>query len=341
MLSEFHFVSPLWLIGIFVIFIGFITTRHKALKSPSIIRPISLYYPLLVVLESQHSHHKHKNSRLWLGISFSLLFFSLAQPAFKTAIKNTGITQQNVDLILVVNTSVSMVLRDYKEQNTQGDVQQFDRMAKTKHVLAQLVKQFKGKRIGLVVLGRPASVWLPLTGDKNQIHYAIDKLQTTLGGRTSDMGATLQLVGEQFNHPSEQQKMVLLVNDGYLQIGAVSPIESVKALVSKHFIVHSLAIGSPKRPKFSLGIGHLIYAPVDLKLMQSLALAGQGSMVHAWHNNAVDELLNAIDIPNTKPTASLSRVKNTALYFYPLSLALFILLAMVFPISRIAAVKQS
>jgi len=340
MLNEFYFVNPLWLIGIFVILVGLIITRHKTLKSPSIIRPISLYYPLLVALESQQSHRKPKNSRLWLGISFSLLFISLAQPAFKTALKNTAITQQNVDLILVVNTSVSMVLRDYKEQNAQGDVLQFDRMAKTKQVLKQLIKQFKGKRIGLVVLGRPASVWLPLTGDKNQIRYAIDKLQATLGGRTSDIGATLQLVSKQFNHPSEQQKMILLVNDGYLQIGAVSPIASVKALVSKHFIVHSLAIGSPKRPKFSLGIGHLIYAPVDLKLMQSLALAGKGSMVHAWHNNTVDELLQVIDVPNSKPTASLSRVKNTALYFYPLSLALFMLLQLLFPINRLAVVKQ-
>ncbi len=335
MLSEFYFIQPLWLSCIIAIIIWFTLTQHKPLRLPNIIKPIAVFYPLLMALEHKPIQSKAQNSRFWFSIFLILISISLAQPAFKSPLKNTQITQQNVDLMLVVNTSVSMVLRDYKEKDANGQLQQFDRMAKTKRVLKQLVTGFKGKRIGLIVLGRPAALWLPLTGDMGQIQFAIEHLKTTLGGRTSDMGAALQLVSSHIKSSPKQQNMVLLVNDGYLQLGSISPIESIKQLTKKNIIVHTLAIGSPKRPNFSLGLGHLIYSPVDLKLMQTLATTGNGKMIHAWQNNTAEEILAVIDQPVITPKSSLTRFKNTALYGYPLSVALCIMLLMLFPIHRL------
>jgi len=335
MLTDVHFIYPAWLILILVVIAWFLATRKKTLNTPSVIQPITLFYPLLLALNFHTKKQKIQNKRLWVGIIFCLLAITLAQPVFKTPIKNSATANQATDLILVVNTSVSMVLKDYKEVDKNGVLQQFDRMQKTKQVLKQLVTRFKGERLALVVLGNPATLWLPLTNDKNLVLQAIKQLQTTLGGRNSDIGSALTLVDKQFQQPSKQQKMVLLVNDGYAQIGSVSPIQSVKQLVEHHFIVNTLAIGSPKLPKFSLGIGHLIYSPADLKLMRALAKAGKGSMVHAWKNKTVDELLKVIDQPINKPSYSKTRFKNNALYIYPLSLSMLLIVFLLFPIRRL------
>ncbi len=341
MFNAFYFITPLWLVGVLAVFLGLFFSPKRHIKTPKVIQSITLYYPLLNALNKTQTAKKSNHHSALISLIVICIFISLAQPAIKTPLENKQQKTQAVDLILVVNTSVSMVLRDYMDEDNHGELIQLDRMTKTKQLLKQLVTRFKGKRIGLVVLGRPASVWLPLTGDKCQVQHAIARLQTTLGGRTNDIGATLQLVLKHFKQPSTSQKTVLLINDGYLQIGSVSPLQGIQQLVEKGFILHSLAIGSPQRPNYSLGIGHLIYAPVDLKLMGSLAKAGQGKMIHAWNNETVNELLTLLDKPILTPTLSKTRFTISALYFYPLGLAMLLMLLLVFPFKSLFIKKPA
>ncbi len=339
MSTEFYFAEPLWFIATVCVIAWFIFTHHKPLHTPHITQAIQVFYPLLNALKQPQKTTTEHNSRFAFSLIIVLLSISLAQPGIKKAISYTPNQQQNVDLMLVVNTSVSMVLRDYQEPDKHGILQQFDRMEKTKRILQQLVSRFKGQRIGLVILGRPAAVWLPLTSDMEQIQFAIQHLKTTLGGRTNDIGASLQLVAEQFETASTYQQKVLLVNDGYLQLGSTSPLHSIRQLAQRNITVHTLAIGSPQRPEYSLGVGHLIYSPVDLSLMRSLAKAGNGKMIHAWKNQTVDELLAAIDQPITQNSNTTTQIYSTALYAYPLSLATGILLFVFFPSLRFTRAK--
>lgn len=328
--------------ALIAIALWFFVTKRQPLASPNVIQDITLFYPALSGFKINNNGSKslkQNHNRLLISLILSLCLIALAQPVIKTEIIEDTKQQQATDLILVVNTSVSMVLRDYMQKNDAGDTIQLSRMDKTKQLLRDLVNQFKGQRIALVVLGRPASVWLPLTHDKNQIQHAIQRIQPTLGGRTNDIGGAMQLVLKSFNEESKYKKLVLLVNDGYLQIGSSSPVASVQQLVNNQFTVHSLAIGSPKLPEFSLGIAHLLYAPVDLQLMQSLADAGQGQMIHAWENDDVSELVKAISIPENA-TPNSTRYQISSLYMVPLGLAMCLFIVYVFPIKRLWASKS-
>ncbi len=242
-----------------------------------------------------------------------------------------------VDLILVVNTSVSMTLKDYM-----FDGQQLDRMAMTRLSLQKFVSEFKGQHIALVILGRPSSIWLPLTTDFSLVKKMIGRIKTTLGGRSSDIAETLVLIQKQFTvekpksliNPGKtsQQKTVMLVSDGYDQLGVSSPESAVKELLQNGFDLHTLAIGSDKQPEFSLGKGHLIYQPVDLNLMSRLAEIGHGKMEHVKDLTAIDRVIENLESP-----AAIKNVENKKLiiplYQYPLTLALILLLIMLLPIS--------
>jgi hypothetical protein len=74
-----------------------------------------------------------------------------------------------------------------------------------------------------------------------------------------------------------------------------------------------------------LGKSHLIYHPVDLALLQQLAVIGGGKMLRAGDNDVQQKLLSAMNRIRQKSTARQPRpIIN--LYFWPLLAAMLILL---------------
>ena len=234
-----------------------------------------------------------------------------------------------LDLILVVNTSVSMILKDYIVGG-----EQVDRMAMSRLLLQKLVSSFKGQRIGLVVMGRPSAIWLPLTSDFSLVSNIIGRLKTTLGGRNSDIAETLALIQKKFTPDSEKsQTIVMMVSDGYEQLGVISPEAAVQELVHDGFKLHTLAIGSAAKPEFSLGKGHLIYQAVDLQLMTQLAKIGGGKMVHVKDLSVTDNVLKNISIAPEQNKKKQGKSIVIPLYQYPLAFSLILLIIMLLPVS--------
>lgn len=330
-LSSLSFNQYPWFALFVPLLIWFIKTPKTQSILPSLLNPISVFYPLLSVLPTSEEEHYAKPkitlNKTLFSVLVSCIIISLAQPVIKSPIQKKLALAQAVDLILVVNSSISMVLKDYKE----GDAQ-LSRMQKAQHILQQLVQQFKGERIGLVVLGNPSAIWLPLTSDKNQVSFAINNIKPTLAGRTSDVGAALNLIKQSYSQQSHNKKVILLVDDAYLQLGSTPPIKKVHELNQAGFVLHTLAIGSSQKPKFSLGVGHLIYAPADLTLLTELAHAGEGKMIRAWNNQTVDELLSVLKTSQLVEPPLSSKTKQVALFQYPLVIALILLLFNLFPV---------
>ena len=338
MLENFHFLQPLWIIGLVLPLLWLLYAKKKQLVLPKLIQQGKIRYPALQ-LTAQETHEKSSSSASYYApvIILVMLVLSLMQPVQYGQALPVEAEPDPVDLILVVNTSVSMTLKDYML-----DGLQLDRMAMTRLSLLKLVSEFKGKRIALVILGRPSSIWLPLTTDFSLVKKMIGRIKTTLGGRSSDIAETLALIQKQFSveksksltTPSKTspQKIVMLVSDGYEQLGVLSPETAVKELLQNGFNLHALAIGSDKQPEFSLGKGHLIYQPVDLNLMRRLAEIGYGKMEHVKDLVVIDRVIENLKSPAIEKIVE-SRKLIISLYQYPLTLALILLLIMLLPIS--------
>jgi len=327
MLDGFYFEQPYWLIGLLLPLWLYFYGRDTFLL-PGLIRSTHIRYPALGLLGQDASDYNipvaANHSAIMLPLLLALLIVSLAQPARPGQVLPAAQTAQAVDLVLVVNTGVSMVLRDYVIEGVQ-----VDRMEMTRRILIQLVDGFKGDRLALVILGRPPSLWLPLTADRRVMKDAVSRLKTTLGGRSSDLGETLALVHEQFPSALQKagnQRMVLLVNDGYAQLGAIAPEVALHKLRADGIKLHTLAVGTAQAPEFSLGRGTLIYQPADLQLMSHLAALGGGKMLHVQDLSIIDSLLSTLDQPGSSATAGDEYRLMITLYQYPLTLALILLL---------------
>ena len=341
MLENFHFLQPLWIIGLVLPLLWLLFAKKKQLVLPKLIRQGKVRYPALELIAFE-THDKYNSSSFSRSnftpvIFLTMLVLSLMQPVKYGQTLPADAEPDPVDLILVVNTSVSMTWKDYML-----DGQQLDRMAMTRLSLLKLVSEFKGQHISMVILGRPSSIWLPLTTDFSLVKKMIERIKTTLGGRSSDIAETLTLIQKQFSveNPkslispgnTSSQKIVMLASDGYEQLGALSPESAVKQLLQNGFNLHALAIGSVKQPEFSLGKGHLIYQPVDLNLMSRLAEIGHGNMEHVKNLTAIDRVIENLESPAIEKIVE-NRKLIISLYQYPLTLALILLLIMLLPMS--------
>ena len=336
MLGDVYFLQPLWLIGLIAPLLWLIFFKQKKLQIPQLLQQIRVRYPALDLVDLEKQENASPALFLWSKfavISFvSFLLCSLAEPVLDGKPLPAKLQAEQVDLILIINTSISMVLKDY-----QVDEKQIDRMAMTRLLLKKLVSEFRGRKVGLVILGRPSSVLLPLTDDFLLVQHFIDRLKTTLGGRNSDISETLSLVQKQFElvdiekANASQKRIVMLVSDGYEQLGTSSPESAVKKLILDGFELHTLAIGTEIKPDFSLGKGTLIYQPVDLALMTRLAKIGEGQMVHAKKLQVIEKVIDNVSIDLPGKQFKLDKAVVIPLYHYPLTMALILLMVMLLP----------
>ncbi len=324
-MSSLYFNRPEWFFAL-ALLLALWLLRQRRLQWPPIITPLVMRYPLLSALQAGTSppdNHPPNMLRLpLLAIMLALFIIALAQPVKPLPVVPASDSPQAVDLILLANTSVSMALKD-----TSIDGRQSNRMRKQIDTLSKLVKGFRGERIALVVLGRPPALWLPLTHDRKLLLSMLSRLQTTLGGRNSDIGATLQLVADKIPpqaSPNANKKVIVLASDAYQQLGAQPPQQLVARLVRQGYQLHTLAIGSTQFPEHLLGKAHLVYQPVDLAFLQQLAVIGKGKMLRASDQTAVPRLLSALE--RQVPAAGRQPPQRViSLYPYPLLADLLLL----------------
>lgn len=323
MFTDLGLVQPLWLMLLPLPLLWLKWRRHHPPASSTMSMPLAMRYPLLRVIRTSPGVAKTTGSGtadVMICAALLLVVLALAQPVRYTGTIKTAEASEPVDLVIVAGTAISMTLRDYVVGG-----EPVDRMSITRRLLDGFVAGYRGRRIGLVVLGNPPALWLPLTDDKAVVRDAISRLRPVLGGRLSDMGATLRLVDARFGAAGE--KVVVLVTDGGLQLGATSPETAARALGAAGSTLYVIGIGSGDQGAGGTDPGGLIYEPIDTAFLQALAEAGGGAFFHARDTDAFSAALSTIESRHRRPgTGSLTGRLLEAWYPLPLGLAMALLL---------------
>ena len=309
-------------------------SRHSV-SWPRILPVLSMRYPLLDDLEpiTQTAAMREKsatsNKSLYskvigsrdqtMAIALSFMILSLTQPVHYGDTIEQEAELEAVDLILLVDTAISMNLSDYEIQG-----QAVSRLDMLKLFLTDFIKNYSGKRIALVLLGNPPALWLPLTTDRLVVQDALSRISTLLGGRIPDMGASLQLISEKFKN--DQQTSIVLISDGGIQLGSISPNEAAKKLNTDGFTLYAIAVGSTDYKMEALDNSSLIYQPADLTILQQVVNTGQGVLFHAENAQLFSDALQIIETKHHQILEKKPALKLTeAWYPLPLSIALFLL----------------
>jgi Ca-activated chloride channel family protein len=322
--AELGLLQPWWLLALPLSLVWLAWRRRRLRPWPTLLPPMTLRYPLLSIVTGEGGRGDHATSatadRL-VAIALMLAVIALAQPVRYVGSIASEAASEPVDLVIVAGTAISMTLRDYVV-----DGERVDRMTLTRRLLDRFVADFQGRRIGLVVLGNPPALWLPLTGDKTAVRDAIVRLRTTMVGRLSDTGAALQLVHEGYG--SVADKVVVLVTDGGLQLGATSPQAAARQLAAEGNTLYVIGIGASDPVDFGGDVGGLIYEPIDPAALTEVAEAGGGRFFHAQDVDAFEAALSVIESAHRRPVAP-SPTQHVVEPWYPLPLgaAMLLLLA--------------
>jgi Ca-activated chloride channel family protein len=280
-------------------------------------------------------HVHHPGSSLLAKIStrqtrksgFYNLLFWLAVSAFCVALsgpqrigEKRPDPPQERDIIFIVDTAVSMTLRDYLVEG-----ERVDRMSVIRAMLDSFIQQLKGDRLGIIAFADTAHVLSPLTNDESLLRDLLPKLRTGIAGRTSAIGEAITLAVKQAQQAKARRQVLILVSDAALPTGAI-PAEQAAALAAKNKLpLYTIAVGAGSYAAEEERITGLIYHPANLPLMQELARQTGAKTYQAGDHVSLQAAVNDIEQLEKSPVHQAPRYYREHLYRWPLLTAILLI----------------
>lgn len=269
----------------------------------------------------------HGAFRRWAGYALLLLCIhvALAQP-YRPG-RQLPTPPEYRDTIFIVDTSISMVLRDYLVAG-----ERVDRMTILKSVLTHFIEQLKGNRIGLIVFSEQPYTLAPLTADAALLKTLVRRLEpATLTGRTTDLGKAMLYTLQQLQQADEsklaQKPVLVLITDVNRTNRDMDPSAVAAYLHAQGYRFHTIGIGAASYEAQESDSRGLIYQPANFDLLKSIAESGGGRF--SWADNAasLQAAIQAIQSAERRQVTVEPRYVMVPLYQWPLLAGLLWLVA--------------
>lgn len=235
-MADWSFDQPLWLL----LLVPLLTARlWQGLGSHSLsaifATRVRARHPMLAGRQPARDRHRLDPRLLAATALFTV---ALAQPV------QLGTPRQAlkpaVDLHVLLDTSVSMVLTDYR----QGDTP-VQRLTFAKGLVDRLAVGFGGERLSLYLVGSPSRSLLPPTRDVALFRAVTARVEPVLAGRRAELGDALaRLAGDLPEPPRNRAAIAVLVTDGSQPSGMLSPEAGAARLQAAGVPLYVLVVGA-------------------------------------------------------------------------------------------------
>ena len=253
-----------------------------------------------------------RRGALLFWLIWSLLICALARPEYLTPPQY--ITRPMRDIVLIIDVSGSMGKTDVEGGIT--------RQQAVQDSLRKFVASRRSDRIGMVIFATKAWPFAPISEDKQALQTRINQLAPGMIGQQTAIGDALGVAVKVLDAgpDSRADKLAILLTDGNDTASQLPPMLAAKLAAEHHVQVHTIAFGDPNSRDND---------KVDLALLQRIAKTTGG---HAWtaarSGSALDEVWQKIDAITPVQVKSLGWSWHKALYPWPLSTALLLLLTL-------------
>ena len=148
-------------------------------------------------------------------LAVALLGLALARP--QTSTREDNLDLEGIDIVVTLDMSGSMEERDLTP----------NRLEAAKRVIADFVRRRPSDRIGLVIFGREAYTYAPLTLDHGTLLRMVAELRPgVVDGRATAIGNGLGVALARLRKSDARSKVVILLTDGDNNAGNISPTQS-------------------------------------------------------------------------------------------------------------------
>ncbi|ADT67976.1 MAG: Ca-activated chloride channel family protein [Pseudoalteromonas tetraodonis] len=264
---------------------------------------------------------------LWL-----LLVTASANPTWLD--EPISLPNEGRDIMLAVDLSGSMT-----EQDMAYNGQYVDRLTMVKAVLSDFIEQRQGDRLGLILFGDTAFLQTPLTRDVKTVSKMLSEAQIGLVGRATAIGDALGLSVKRFASKKESNRIVVLLTDGQNTAGNLNPEDALLLAREEGIKVYTIGVGSDNPRGFSLfnmGSGG---SNLDEGLLKKIAEQTGGLYFRAKDVAGLQQIYAELDKLEPISADEQTFRPQTALFYYPLLLAILLISAMAL-IKTVRAMKE-
>ncbi len=309
---EFLYTNVLFLMLIPVLVLIFLIATNK--DSMQKIFPQTILNKLSI--SNKHMTKTTRNTLLFIALI--LMILALSRPVFnKQEIK---IKQEITPIVVAIDISKSMLANDIFPT----------RLKLAKKKLLTIIEQSKHNGIGVILFAKSAFILSPITQDFNSLQYLVENFDN---GLNFDNGSNIHAVLEATNKllKNYQNKNLLLLTDGANNTDFTNEIEYAN---NNKINVYTLGLATSTPTPIKIGDKYLtdkndnIVTVALNESIKELSLNTQGGYIpFSLTNNDINAILKDIETQSQKDELRNKKHKTyTELFYYPLALALFILL---------------
>lgn len=350
--SQLQFLSIYWLwlllpFWFYLIwwFSSKITPYHASIADAESLSHNHFYHPLTQQLLNNVQQQKQRDDQLrqqsfwqkitfwWHSIAISALVIALAEPVLIG--ERLPDPPPERDIVFLVDTSVSMQLKDYVL-----DGKPIKRMDLLRNLVDEFASQMAGEHISVIIFAEQPYSLVPLTNDQYLIRRMLSRITTTLAGRYTAVGDALLMALKEANKQADRHQTFILFTDADESRGKVTSTAAAKLVAESEIPVFTIAIGSSQKGAGKKVQGGL-YQAVNLPLLQEIADITSGESYQVHNSAAIKEALSSILKQRQNLAEIEPQYQREMLYFYPLVLGIFMLvLLQVFRLVRNNAGNQ-
>lgn len=264
--------------------------------------------------------HMGKTTRnILFFIALILMTIALARPVANE--KDHSFKQEVSSIVIAIDVSKSMLANDIYP----------NRLAMAKQKLLKIIENSKKNALAVILFAKSSFILSPITQDFNSLKILVENLDT---GMNFDNGSNIFSTLETTNKllKDYENKNLILLSDG----GNSNTYEEEIAYANKNNInIYTIALATKKASAIKLENGEFLTnkdgSIVTVALnenIKKLGLNTNGGYINfSISNDDIKQVLADIDKKSSKKELESKKFKTyTELFYYPLALAIFILL---------------
>ena len=208
---------------------------------------------------------------------FALILLAVAVARPQTSRRDDSIELEGIDIVITLDLSGSMEERDLQP----------NRLEAAKAVIQDFVKRRKSDRIGLVIFGRDAYTYTPLTLDHGTLLRMLGELQPgIIDGRGTAIGNGLGVALARLRKSDAKSKVIILLTDGDNNSGNISPTEAASMAQTLGVRVYTILAGAHTSTAEETDPRAKRY-PINPKLLEEIASKTGGTPYLATDTQAL------------------------------------------------------
>lgn len=245
-------------------------------------------------------------------LCWALVVLALARPQFVDPPKVK--VEPARDLLLALDLSQSMDTRDFRDPS--GKL--VTRVEAVRKVVDGFVQRRTGDRIGLIVFGDAPFPQAPFTLDHATVRAMIEDAVPGMAGPRTALGDSIGLAIRMFEASQAPEKVLIVLTDGNDTASKMPPDKAAEIAKRNGIRIHAVAIGNPNASGED---------KVDVATMQKVAATTGGRYFFGQDERQLEEVYATLDRITPANQKTLSWRPKRELFFWPLGVALALLIA--------------